>query len=138
MTTWCCEVHLPECCVVGLPSLLGGVAGLAQVCKVVRHSAARTGQRRRSCRGAQALVEFQLAEQLYARAMIRQPTSVALWLGADVMLEFPLQEAADLLVRSLPGHSPAGQAPPRSCAAERHWRRKQVMCSWECVLPCTA
>lgn len=46
----------------------------------------------------QAQVDFQLAEQLYARAVIRQPTSVALWLGADVMLEFQLEEAAELLV----------------------------------------
>lgn len=48
--------------------------------------------------GEQAQVDFQLAEQLYARAVIRQPTSVALWLGADVMLEFQLEEAAELLV----------------------------------------
>ncbi len=48
-------------------------------------------------------MDFQLAEQLYARAVIRQPTSVALWLGADVMLEFQLEEAAELLV------------PPRVC-----------------------
>ena len=47
----------------------------------------------------QAQVDFQLSEQLYARACVRQPESVALWLGADVMLEFPLEEAAALLVR---------------------------------------
>ncbi len=50
---------------------------------------------------AQAQVDFQLAEQLFARARIRQPASVALWLGADVMLEYPLAEAADVLVRAV-------------------------------------
>ena len=55
--------------------------------------------------GEQAQVDFQLAEQLYARAVIRQPTSVALWLGADVMLEFQLEEAAELLVAAREGWS---------------------------------
>jgi len=49
----------------------------------------------------QAQVDFQLAEQLFARARICQPASVALWLGADVMLEYPLAEASDVLVRAL-------------------------------------
>ncbi|KAK9841950.1 hypothetical protein WJX81_000596 [Elliptochloris bilobata] len=51
--------------------------------------------------GEDAKVDFQLSEQLYARARVRQPESVALWLGADVMLEFPLQEAAALLAKNL-------------------------------------
>lgn len=49
--------------------------------------------------GLQAQVDFQLAEQLFARAHIRQPSSVALWLGADVMLEYPLGEASEVLAR---------------------------------------
>ena len=63
----------------------------------------------------QAQVDFQLSEQLYARACVRQPESVALWLGADVMLEFPLGEAAALLVR-LENPDPIDKPkPPQNC-----------------------
>ena len=44
-------------------------------------------------------LDFGLSEQIFARAHVKDVTSVALWLGADVMLEYPLQEAKELLVR---------------------------------------
>ena len=47
-------------------------------------------------------VHFELADSLYAQSTIPADTStVLLWLGANVMLEYPLQEAHDLLTRNL-------------------------------------
>ena len=47
----------------------------------------------------QVMLDFALSEQMYAKARVADVSSVALWLGADVMLEYPLQEAKQLLVR---------------------------------------
>lgn len=47
----------------------------------------------------QVTLDFGLSEQIFAKAHVKDVTSVALWLGADVMLEYPLQEAKELLVR---------------------------------------
>ncbi|KXZ52185.1 hypothetical protein GPECTOR_10g815 [Gonium pectorale] len=41
--------------------------------------------------------DFQLAEGVYAKGKIKGATTVNLWLGADVMLEYPLEEARTLL-----------------------------------------
>jgi prefoldin subunit 5 len=46
-------------------------------------------------------LDFGLSEQVYAKAKIKDVSSVSLWLGADVMLEYPLQEAKELLVSLL-------------------------------------
>ena len=47
-------------------------------------------------------VHFELADSLYAQSTIPAGTAtVLLWLGANVMLEYPLQEAHDLLTRNL-------------------------------------
>ncbi len=48
---------------------------------------------------AQVMLDFALSEQIYAKARVADVSSVALWLGADVMLEYPLDEAKQLLVR---------------------------------------
>lgn len=47
----------------------------------------------------QATFDFSLAEQVYAKATVQNVTTVNLWLGANVMLEYPLAEAKNLLVR---------------------------------------
>ena len=47
---------------------------------------------------AQVMLDFALSEQMYAKARVADVSSVALWLGADVMLEYPLEEAKQLLV----------------------------------------
>ena len=47
----------------------------------------------------QVKVDYQLSEQVYAAAKVKGVESVMLWLGADIMLEYPLQEALELLVR---------------------------------------
>lgn len=41
--------------------------------------------------------QFELNDTLYAKANIDAPQSVYLWLGANVMLEYPLDEASTLL-----------------------------------------
>ncbi len=46
-------------------------------------------------------VDYSLADQIHASAKLKDVTSVKLWLGADVMLEYGLEEAKKVLVRSL-------------------------------------
>ena len=45
------------------------------------------------------IVDYSLAEQVHATAKLKDVTSVKLWLGADVMLEYKLGEAKAVLVR---------------------------------------
>lgn len=46
----------------------------------------------------QLLVDFAISDQAYAKAKVPVTDSVNLWLGANVMLEYPLEEAKALLV----------------------------------------
>lgn len=46
----------------------------------------------------QVTLDFSLSEQVYAKAKVKDVTSVGLWLGADVMLDYPLEDARQLLV----------------------------------------
>lgn len=46
-------------------------------------------------------VDYSLAEQVHATAKLEDVTTVKLWLGADVMLEYDLEEAKTVLVRHL-------------------------------------
>ncbi len=48
---------------------------------------------------AQVLFNFELGNQVYAKARVKPTSKANLWLGADVMLEYPLDEAIALLVR---------------------------------------
>lgn len=57
-------------------------------------------QRKRAA-GQQATFDFSLAGEVYAKATVRNITSVNLWLGANVMLEYPLDEAKALLDEQL-------------------------------------
>ncbi len=45
------------------------------------------------------VVDYQLADNVYAKARIKPVETVNLWLGANVMLEYGLDEAVELLVR---------------------------------------
>merc|ERR1711990_263685 len=45
--------------------------------------------------------DFELSDGVYAKAKIDDVETVQLWLGANVMLDYPLQEARDLLARNL-------------------------------------
>jgi prefoldin subunit 5 len=44
---------------------------------------------------------FQLCESLYATARIKRQQHIGLWLGANVMMEYTLDEAEDLLTSNL-------------------------------------
>jgi prefoldin subunit 5 len=37
-------------------------------------------------------VDFELADQIYARATVKDANAVCLWLGANVMVEYSLEE----------------------------------------------
>jgi prefoldin subunit 5 len=42
-------------------------------------------------------MHFELTDSVYAKAKVKDADSVYLWLGANVMLEYPLEEAKSLL-----------------------------------------
>lgn len=48
----------------------------------------------------QTVLDFSLSDSVYARARLAEVQAVNLWLGAGVMLEYPLEEARELLVRA--------------------------------------
>lgn len=45
--------------------------------------------------------QFLLSDQVYIKAIVPPTNHVCLWLGANVMLEFPLDEAATLLKENM-------------------------------------
>nr|QBH72836.1 prefoldin subunit [Brunneria borealis] len=45
--------------------------------------------------------QFLLSEQVYVKALVPPTDKVCLWLGANVMLEYPLEEAMNLLVKNI-------------------------------------
>lgn len=49
----------------------------------------------------QVLFDFELGSSVYAKARIPPASAVNLWLGADVMLQYPIEEAQTLLVSFL-------------------------------------
>lgn len=51
--------------------------------------------------GEQVQVDFELTEAIYAKAALQDVDSVNLWLGANVMVEYPLEEAEQLLQQQL-------------------------------------
>lgn len=53
--------------------------------------------------GEQTVLDFSLSDQVYARARLADVSSVNLWLGAGVMLEYSLEDAKALLERQLAG-----------------------------------
>lgn len=48
-------------------------------------------------RGDEVVTDFMLAEGVYAKAKVKEVQAVSLWLGANVMVEYPLDQARDLL-----------------------------------------
>ncbi|MED6140710.1 Prefoldin subunit 3 [Stylosanthes scabra] len=51
--------------------------------------------------GEALLTDFEVSEGIYSRARIEETDSVCLWLGANVMLEYSLEEATALLQKNL-------------------------------------
>lgn len=48
-------------------------------------------------------IDFQLADNIWTKAHLPSTSTVALWLGANVMLEYPHSEALELLQKNLAG-----------------------------------
>lgn len=46
-------------------------------------------------------IDYELADNVYAKAQVHSSNVVYLWLGANVMLEYTLEEAQDLLSKNL-------------------------------------
>jgi len=69
-------------------------------------------------------VDYSLADQIHASAKLKDVTSVKLWLGADIMLDYGLEEAKQVLVPPLaslsPEHSPLSPSPPPSSPSASH------------------
>ncbi|XP_057431480.1 prefoldin subunit 3 [Lotus japonicus] len=51
--------------------------------------------------GEELITDFEVSEGIYSRARIDETDSVCLWLGANVMLEYSLEEATSLLHKNL-------------------------------------
>eukprot|EP00775_Hariotina_reticulata_P005373 gene5373-5608_t len=47
------------------------------------------------------LVDYELTDSIYAKAALEHVDTVNLWLGANVMVEYPLEEAKQLLQQNL-------------------------------------
>lgn len=55
----------------------------------------------RSAAGDETVADFQIADGVFTKARIRDVKTVNLWLGANVMVEYPLEEAKELLESNL-------------------------------------
>lgn len=51
--------------------------------------------------GEEMKVDFELVEGMFAQASVKESKHVCLWLGANVMLEYSLEEARSLLEKNL-------------------------------------
>jgi prefoldin subunit 5 len=51
--------------------------------------------------GDALLVDYELTDSIYAKAALQNVDTVNLWLGANVMVEYPLEEAKQLLQHNL-------------------------------------
>jgi len=47
--------------------------------------------------GEEVKMDFQLADHIFAKSSVKDADGVMLWLGADIMLEYELPEAKELL-----------------------------------------
>ena len=75
--------------------------------RALRSAAAAQGERRLVTRGApwqdegeDVETNFQLSDTVYANAVIKEPQNVCLWLGANVMVEYPIDDAFELLTEN--------------------------------------
>ncbi|KNC76018.1 prefoldin subunit 3 [Sphaeroforma arctica JP610] len=51
--------------------------------------------------GSELTTQFALADSVYAKATVPKTDRIGLWLGANVMLEYPIDEAEELLNKNL-------------------------------------
>ena len=73
---------------------------------------------------------FELNDTLYAKASVARTEEVYLWLGANVMLSYPLKEAEELLV----GKLEAAQASLGNCEEDLEFLREQITVSARSVV----
>ena len=50
---------------------------------------------------ANTKVHYQVSDGLYSNALVSKQSTVCLWLGAQIMVEYPLDEAEELLQKNL-------------------------------------
>lgn len=74
---------------------------------------------------------FELNDTLYAKATIPPTDEVYLWLGANVMLSYPIDEAQTLLEQKLN----SAQTTRRNCEEDLEFLREQITVSPECDCP---
>ncbi|KAK6527923.1 peptide chain release factor 1 [Arthrobotrys megalospora] len=65
---------------------------------------------------------FELSDTLYAKASVTPPSEVYLWLGANVMLAYPNEEAIAMLKQKLS----AAQESLRNCEEDIDFLRQQI------------
>jgi len=65
---------------------------------------------------------FELSDTLYAKALVPPPNEVYLWLGANVMLAYPIEEAEALLQSKLK----TAQDSLQSCEEDLDFLREQI------------
>lgn len=47
------------------------------------------------------MTDFELSDGIFAKAEIKKPKAVGIWLGANVMVEYNFEEAIELLEKNL-------------------------------------
>ena len=65
---------------------------------------------------------FELNDTLYAKAHVPPTDKVYLWLGANIMLSYPIEEAAELLREKLS----SAQNKSRDCEEDLDFLREQI------------
>lgn len=73
---------------------------------------------------------FELNDTLYAKATIPPTDEVYLWLGANVMLSYPIDEAQTLLEQKLN----SAQTTRRNCEEDLEFLREQITVRLSCAL----
>mmetsp|Transcript_28378 Transcript_28378/g.46618 ORF Transcript_28378/g.46618 Transcript_28378/m.46618 type:complete len:237 (+) Transcript_28378:48-758(+) len=63
--------------------------------------ACRYLQQKRDNDDSEIQTQFEVSDQLYSYGSIKEYENVAIWLGADVMMEFPIDEAIEFLQRRI-------------------------------------
>ncbi|ODO03156.1 hypothetical protein I350_06001 [Cryptococcus amylolentus CBS 6273] len=100
-------------------ALLNKVPDIEQTLQVVKF----LQQRRQKALGESPLKTlFELNDTLFAEAEVSENGEVGLWLGANTMLMYPLQEAVELLSSKLS----AAQRSLEETAEDLEWLREQI------------
>lgn len=109
-----------------LDCFLSAAAHLFSLCPGAQCTSGRTNTDHalpwRQESGAELTTHFELSDNMYVQARVPAVETVSLWLGANVMLEYPLDEADALLSKN---HA-ATQASVADLAADMAFCREQI------------